>query len=65
LIHIRDNMFDLSNEIVTFGAKMAHDDTIEALYYACLNSFPPDFQLDKKERKWYQQKRKAKNWIVA
>ena len=65
LIHIRDNMFDLSNEIVTFGAKMAHDDTIEALYYACLNSFPPDYKEDKKKRKWYKQKRKAKNWIVA
>ena len=65
LIHIRDNMFDLINEIVTFGAKMAHDDTIEALYYACLNSFPPDFKLDKKEKKWFKPKRKAKNWIVA
>lgn len=65
LIHLRDNMFDLSNEIVTFGAKMAHDDTIEALYYACQNSFPPDFQLDTKERKWYTKKRKAKHWIVA
>jgi len=65
LIHIRDNMFDLSNEIVTFGAKMAHDDTIEALYYACLNSFPPDYKEDTKERKWFKQKRKAKSWVVA
>ena len=65
LIHIRDNMFDLSNEIVTFGAKMAHDDTIEALYYACLNSFPPDYKEDTKEGKWFKQKRKAKSWLVA
>ena len=65
LIHIRDNMFDLSNEILTFGAKMAHDDTIESLYYACIHSFPPDFKLDKEERKWYKQKKKVKNWIVA
>jgi len=65
LVHIRDNMFDLSNEIVTFGAKMAHDDTIEALYYACTHCFPPDLKLDDKERKWYKQKRKAKSWIVA
>ena len=53
LIHVRDNMFDLTNEIVTFGSKMAHDDTIEALYYACQNSFPPDFKRDKKKREWY------------
>lgn len=65
LMHLRKNMFDLTNEIVTFGAKMAHDDTIEALYYACLHSFPPDFKHNKKERKWFKQKRKPKSWIVA
>ena len=67
LVYIRDNMFDLSNEIVTFGAKMAHDDTIEALYYACLNSFPPDFKQQKNQdgkREWYKPRRKAKSWIV-
>ena len=61
------NIVYLTNEIVTFGAKMAHDDTIEALYYACLNSFPPDFKQQKNQdgkREWYKPRRKAKSWIV-
>ena len=33
-VNLRENMFDLINEIVTFGPRMAHDDTIESLYYA-------------------------------
>lgn len=39
LIYIRENMFDLENEIIKFGPKMAHDDTIESLYYAVLGSY--------------------------
>ena len=35
------------NEIITFGPRMAHDDTIEALYYANLHSFPPSYKLNK------------------
>ena len=40
-VHLRENMFDLINEIVTFGPRMAHDDTIETLYYAQMHAFPP------------------------
>jgi len=65
-IHIRENMYDLINEIVTFGSRMAHDDTIEALYYACKNIFPPSGLKKAKDEDWYyKQPRKAKNWIVA
>ncbi len=32
-------MYDLENEIVKFGPKMAHDDTIETLYYSVLGSY--------------------------
>ena len=39
LIYLRKNMYDLENEIVKFGPKMAHDDTIETLYYAVLGSY--------------------------
>ena len=64
-VHLRKNMFDLINEIVTFGPKMAHDDTIESLYYAQVHSFPPNMKRDKEKKRWFKPKRKAKNWLVA
>lgn len=66
-LYFRENMFDLINEIITFGPRMAHDDTIEGLYYANLHAFPPNYQQNgnKKEPKWYKPKRKAKSWITA
>ena len=64
-VHIRENMFDLTNEIVTFGPRMAHDDTIEALFYANLHSFPPNMKKNKENSTWFKPKRKAKSWIVA
>ncbi len=65
-VHLRENMFDLVNEIVTFGPKMAHDDTIESLYYASLHSFPPNMKkIDSEKGKWMKPVRKAKSWIVA
>ena len=63
-VYLRENMFDLDNEIITFGPRMAHDDTIEALFYANLHSFPPDYKQDKKKN-WYKPKKKAKSWLVA
>jgi len=63
-IYIKENQFDLINEIVTFGPRMAHDDTIEALYYANLYAFPANLSQNK-EKKWHKTKRKAKSWIVA
>ncbi len=66
-VYLRDNMFDLIHEIVTFGSKMAHDDTIETLFYALLHAFPPNMKSkgEGKERKWIKPKRKAKAWVVA
>ena len=64
-VHIRENMFDLNNEIVTFGPRMAHDDTIEALFYANLHSFPPNMRQNSENKSWFKPKRKAKSWIVA
>ena len=63
-VHLRENMFDLINETVTFGPRMAHDDTIESLYYANLHAFPPNYSQNK-QKEWYKPKRKAKAWIVA
>jgi hypothetical protein len=64
-VHLRENMFDLINEIVTFGPRMAHDDTIETLFYAQLHSFPPNKVHNEKENAWFTPKKKAKHWIVA
>ena len=64
LVHIRESHFDLSHEIVTFGPKMSHDDTIESLYYACVHSFPPNMHKGKKNN-WVKRIRKAKSWITA
>tara|TARA_R110002051_G_scaffold265541_1_gene325407 strand:- start:2814 stop:4397 length:1584 start_codon:yes stop_codon:yes gene_type:complete len=64
-IFVRDNMFDLINEILTFGPRMAHDDTIEALYYACRHTFPPNFKQEKDKKSWFKSKKQPKSWIVA
>ena len=64
-VHLRKNMFDLINEIVTFGPKMAHDDTIESLYYSQVHSFPPNMKKDKEKKTWFKPKKKAKSWIIA
>ena len=64
-VYLKENMFDLTNEIVTFGPRMAHDDTIETLYYANLHSFPPHMKMNEKDGEWYKPKKRAKNWIVA
>ena len=64
-VHLRKNMFDLINEIITFGPKMSHDDTIESLYYSQVHSFPPNMKKDKEKKIWFKPKKKAKSWIVA
>ena len=64
-VHLRKNMFDLINEILTFGPKMSHDDTIESLYYSQIHAFPPNMKKDEKKRSWFKPKRKAKSWLVA
>ena len=64
-VHIRENMFDLTNEIVTFGPRMAHDDTIEALFYANLHAFPSDLSKNDDKKLWFKPKKRVKSWIVA
>jgi hypothetical protein len=66
-VYLRDKMYDLEHEIITFGPKMAHDDTIETLFYALLHAFPPNMKKteNKGERKWVKPKRKARPWVVA
>jgi len=67
-IFVRENQFDLINEIIKFGPKLAHDDTIESLYYAALYAYPPKFgsgmDMDTGRRN-KTEKRKAKPWLIA
>jgi len=63
-VYLKENMFDLITEIVTFSPRMAHDDTIESLYYANLHAFPANLSKDG-DGTWKAAVRKAKNWVVA
>ena len=49
---------------MTFGPRMAHDDTIDALAYACKYAHPPQGMHEGKEG-WYKKKPKAKSWVTA
>jgi hypothetical protein len=64
-IHLNENMFDLVTEVLTFGPRMAHDDTIETLYYALLHAFPPGMRKDDKGKFVMRKRKQAKSWVVA
>ena len=64
-IHLKKEMYDLHREIITFGPRMAHDDTIDALAYACKYAHPPMNSKKNKDGDWYKRKPKVKDWVVA
>jgi len=65
-IFLKRNMLDLINEIVTFGPRMAHDDTIETLYYALKNAFPCNWKFSAEQNEYLRPKgrTKTKNWKI-
>ena len=63
-IHLKKEHYDLHREIATFGPRMAHDDTIDALAYACKYAYPPQGVSESKNG-WYKQKPKARSWVTA
>ena len=63
-IHIKKTQYDLHREISTFGPRMAHDDTIDALAYACKYAYPPQGVKSNKDG-WYKNKPKARSWVTA
>jgi len=63
-IHIKKTHYELEREIITFGPRMAHDDTIDALAYACKFSHPPQ-GMSKENGNWHKYKPSAKNWVIA
>ena len=63
-IHIKKNQYELQHEIITFGPRMGHDDTIDALAYACKYAHPPS-HIGERKGEYYKKKPKAKDWAVA
>jgi len=64
-VRIRDSHYDLQHEILTFGKRMAHDDTIDALAYAVKYSHPPS-GAENQSGDWIRKQiDKPKNWILA
>ena len=64
-IHLKKDHYDLHHEIITFGPRMGHDDTIDALAYACKYAHPPNSMNKDKEGVWHKHKPRAKSWITA
>jgi hypothetical protein len=66
-IYVRETHYDLINEIIKFGPKMSHDDTIETLYYALLKAFPVKREVSPAGNPvaGFKPKRKPKPWILA
>ena len=65
-IHLKKEQYDLEHEIITFGPRMAHDDTIDALAYACKYASPPvGINEDKDKNRFFKKRPSAKSWVVA
>ena len=63
-VKIRKQHYDLQHEILTFGPRMAHDDTIDALAYSVKYATPPQ-GLKKKEDRYFRERYSPKSWIIA
>ena len=64
-IKIKKSHYDLQHEIVTFGPRMAHDDTIDALAYAVKFAYPPKNIVVSKDGSHSKKRKSPKNWIIA
>jgi len=63
-MYLRKNHFDLEHEVLTFGPRMAHDDTIDALAYACKYA-QPSTNIKASGNTFRFHRPKPKNWVVA
>jgi hypothetical protein len=50
---------------MTFGPRMGHDDTIDALAYACKFAYPLKSLKQDKKGKWNKHKPQPKSWVTA
>ena len=64
-VHLKKEQYELQHEILIFGPRMGHDDTIDALAYACKYAHPPKSMKKSKSGDWYKHKPSAKSWVVA
>ena len=64
-IFMKKNHYDLHHEIVTFGNRMAHDDTIDALAYACKYATPPRSLVKENGIFRKESRSRPKNWVLA
>ena len=64
-VHLQKDHYELEHEVLIFGPRMGHDDTIDALAYACKYAHPPKSMKKKKSGDWYKHKPSAKSWIIA
>ena len=53
-VHLKKEQYELQHEILIFGPRMGHDDTIDALAYACKYAHPPKSM----------QKNKSGDWLI-
>ena len=64
-MHIKKEHYDLQHEIITFGPRMAHDDTIDALAYACKYSYPSKEYNKDNKGVYYKVYKKPQSWVTA
>jgi len=64
-IHLKKEHYDLEHEIITFGPRMGHDDTIDALAYACKYANPPIGIKEEKKGDFYKKRPEVKSWVIA
>ena len=64
-MHLKKDQYDLQHEVITFGPRMGHDDTIDALAYACKYAHPPKLVSKDGEGNYYKKQPKVKSWVVA
>ena len=64
-VFVKKDMYDLQREIYTFGPRMGHDDTIDALAYACKYAYPLQSVKKDNKGKIYKHKPKARSWVTA
>ena len=64
-IYIKKEHYDLHREIITFGPRMAHDDTIDALAYACLHAHSDSNIKMNKDGLYKKKSPVPKSWEVA
>jgi hypothetical protein len=64
-VYIKKEHYDLQHEIITFGPRMGHDDTIDALAYACKYAHPPTSMIKERDGTYRKHIPTPKNWVVA